>query len=133
MVPEALVRGVVHAEAFVFGVIVLVHGAAGPVLVALDAKMVVALNRQRGQAGTGLQDALGQGDTGGDTTAQHFLHGNVRILCNVFFLHRLRPYGKRQKQGYKKDNDFFHHSIVILRAQPEESQDAKLRRKNQIS
>ena len=49
MVPERLLRSVIYAEAFALTVIIHAHGLAFPVLVALDAEVVVALGRKGGK------------------------------------------------------------------------------------
>ena len=77
MVTEALLRGIVRAEALSLAVIVHIHGTALPVVMALDTKVVVAVHRKGGQAGTGLYNTLGKGDAGRNAGALHLRHRNI--------------------------------------------------------
>ena len=52
----------VFAETFVLLVVVGIDAVAGPVFVALDAEMVVALCGKTRQSGTALKQSLRQGD-----------------------------------------------------------------------
>ena len=108
MVPEAFLRGIVGTEAFVPPVVVGPHRPSVPVVVALDAEVIVAFRRQRGSAGGRFDDALGQGDAGRDTGAVHLIDRDGGITGNIAFLRRpalpLRGGRKSQEQGACKDN-----------------------------
>ena len=112
VVPEAFLRGVVHAETLSAAVVIHVHGPARPVLVALDAKVVVALCCQGGEPETGLQDALGQGDAGRNARALHLLHRQGGIRIDILLLRGIRPLRLgREAQGSERQRHqyFFHH------------------------
>ena len=107
MVPETLIGRFILAEAFVPTVVVRMDGGTLPIGMALDAEMVVALGGQGGAAGTGLQQALGQGDTGRNAAALHFRHSHGGILVYILLLYRLGRCSKAHEQS-KKDCELFH-------------------------
>ena len=97
MVPERGFGVVIGPETLVLRIVVGVDGAALPIVVALDAEMVVAVLGQRGTACAGLQEPLRQGDAGRHAGAVHLSDGNAAVLGNICILGRLRvPGGKEQ-------------------------------------
>ena len=72
----------VSPETFITGIIIVVCSGTEPV-VAFDAEMVVALDREVAPSGVALEQALCQCDAGGDVVFQHFGNGQVLILVDV--------------------------------------------------
>ena len=85
MVPETLVRRGIDPEAFPLGVIIIIHLLSGPV-VAFDAEVVVALDRQFRLPVTGLQQALCQCNAGRHAAPVHFPYSRGRVLPDIILL-----------------------------------------------
>ena len=88
MVAEAFLSGVIHPEAFALAVVIDQHRTAFPAVVALDTEVIVSLRRQGGLTGPGLDDALCQGDAGGDAGTVHLVDGNGGVAGDIAFLRR---------------------------------------------
>ena len=86
----AVLRVVVHAEAFAFLVVVVVGALAGPRRVALDAKVVVGPLRQLTHPVAAFQDALGQRDARRDAVLLHLAHSFILPLVDVRLVRRHR-------------------------------------------
>ena len=65
------------------GVVVFQHDGAGPRGACLDAEMVVGLGGKEALPGAALEEALGEGDAGGDAIFVHLLHGEGLVALDV--------------------------------------------------
>ena len=65
------------------GVVVFQHDGAGPRGACLDAEMVVGLGGKEALPGAALEEALGEGDAGGDAVFVHLLHGEGLVALDV--------------------------------------------------
>lgn len=65
------------------GVVVFQHDGAGPRGACLDAEMVVGLGGKEALPGAALEEALGEGDAGGDAIFVHLLHGEGFVALDV--------------------------------------------------
>lgn len=65
------------------GVVVFQHDGAGPRGACLDAEMVVGLGGKEALPGAALEEALGEGDAGGDAVFVHLLHGEGFVALDV--------------------------------------------------
>ena len=98
----AVLRVVVHTEAFAFLVVVVVGALARPRRVALDAKVVVGPLRQLTHPIATFQNALRQRDARGDAVLLHLAQRLTLPLRDVRLVgrHRLRPvaiaFGRRR-------------------------------------
>ena len=68
-------RLAVFAEALLLLVVVMVDPFALPIVVALDAEVVIAFLGQLALPGARFEDALGEGDAGGYAVFPHLLYG----------------------------------------------------------
>ena len=102
MVAERLLGTVVYPEAFLPTVVIDPHSLSLPVLVALDAEMVVAFGRKCRQAGAGLQDALSQRDAGRDAAPVHLADGRGRPALDVPLLGRIGCRHRKEQRGDKR-------------------------------
>ena len=103
MVAEAFLGGVVHPEAFALTVVIDQHRTAFPTVVALDTEVIVPLRCEGGLTGPRLDNALRQGDAGGDAGTVHLIDGNGGVAGDIAFLRRtglpLCGDGESQDQG----------------------------------
>ena len=65
------------------GIVVFQHDGAGPRGARLDAEMVVGLGGKEALPGAALEEALGEGDAGGDAVFVHLLHGEGLVALDV--------------------------------------------------
>ena len=65
------------------GVVVFQHDGAGPRGACLDAEMVVGLGGKEALPSAALEEALGEGDAGGDAIFVHLLHGEGLVALDV--------------------------------------------------
>ena len=65
------------------GVVVFQHDGAGPRGACFDAEMVVGLGGKEALPGAALEEALGEGDAGGDAVFVHLLHGEGLVALDV--------------------------------------------------
>ena len=65
------------------GVVVFQHDGAGPRGPCFDAEMVVGLGGKEALPGAALEEALGEGDAGGDAVFVHLLHGEGLVALDV--------------------------------------------------
>lgn len=72
----------ISTKAFVFGVIIMVDLSAAPA-VTFDAEMVVALTCQLAASCPTFEQALCQGDAGGDLMLLHLFDGQRGVLLDV--------------------------------------------------
>lgn len=100
MVPVRRLDRGVAAEALPLGVVVVIDLVARPVAFALDAEMVVRLQRQPAVAAVGLEDALRHGDAGGDAVPLHVGHGDGFVTVDIF-LAGLPHLCREALQGYQ--------------------------------
>ena len=100
MIPVRRLDRGVAAEALPLGVVVVIDLVARPVAFALDAEMVVRLQRQPAVAAVGLEDALRHGDAGGDAVPLHVGHGDGFVTVDIF-LAGLPHLCREALQGYQ--------------------------------
>ena len=104
---EAVSGIVVHPEALAFGIIVVIRAAAFPILVALDAKMVVGLSAQLAFARPTFKQSLCQRDAGRNAVQGHLAHSLifpfVDVIALVLFSARIAGRRKKGKeQGVRR-------------------------------
>ena len=114
MVVEGVDIGVINAETFTLRVIIDGHRLAFPVVVALDAEMVVPFRSEGRQAVTRLQQALGKGDAGRHAAAVHFRHGEGGIAVDITLLGAdVRPQQRPCREGHDSQEEE-PHPVRIL-------------------
>lgn len=65
------------------GIVVFQHDGASPRGSCLDAEMVVGLGGKKALPSTALEEALGEGDAGGDAVFVHLFHGEGLVALDV--------------------------------------------------
>ena len=73
----------INSEFLSNGVVVFQHDGAGPRGACFDAEMVVGLGGKEALPGAALEEALGEGDAGGDAVFVHLLHGEGFVALDV--------------------------------------------------
>ena len=129
MVSETLLGRVIGPEALVLFVVIGTHRAAVPAVVALDAEVIVAVDRQGGQAGARFDDALCERHAGRDARPVHLVHGDGSVAGDIAFLGRLAvPLcgGQHSQDECKCEENLLLHILEIV-AIP------KIRKRSQIS
>ena len=91
----------VGAETLVLLVVVVIDPGAGPVLLALNAEVVVRLERKTAVAAVRLEDALRHGDAGRNAVTLHLGHGDGLVALDVLLARdaRLRSGRTDTRQG----------------------------------
>ena len=79
----------VNPETLVCCIVILIHRGTSPLIVALYAKVVIALSGHSASACTTLQQSLSQRDRGRNVVLYHLLYGEILILVYVSLICRV--------------------------------------------
>lgn len=116
-----LIRGLyrgVGSETFALFVIVVIDFFAGPILLALNAEMVIRRTGEKTVAAVGFEDSLRQSDAGRDSITLHVIDGNRVVAVDILFacLSRwlLRNGRMTDKKRKKERNDCFLGNIHYI-------------------
>ena len=83
MVLVRIVGRIVHAEAVVALIVVVISAAARPTIVALDAEVIVAGAGQLAATSSTLKQSLSKRDGCRDVITLHLLDGDILILIYI--------------------------------------------------
>ena len=116
MVFVRLVGAIIHTETVVLLVVVVISAASGPVVVALNTEVVVAVACEFAATGTALKQSLSQSDGCRYVITLHLLDGDILVLVDILLVSRVPLYLRKCRNihgnGYKKE--YFSHIMQII-------------------
>jgi hypothetical protein len=81
-----LLYGIIFAETLVGCIVGMIYTLSLPVLLALDAEVVIRATSEVTITAIRLKNTLCKGDAGGDAIAFHMVYGYLLILLDVLLL-----------------------------------------------